>query len=133
MGLGPDNSIAKHEFIEAMRARLEAKEAGLGANVDDPEVKLNLGALGKAVYLIATVHAETRSDSFTDSEFWQWVEEVNDWLISLRAWQQDIDIAFNNWTPTAVAEQNLKNALVAIDDPGFPPASFPASIRGKIE
>jgi hypothetical protein len=126
-------NIAKKEFIEAMRVRLEAKQSGLGKNVDLPDVQDNLGALGQAVYRIATVFAETRSDATTDSAFWQWVGQVNDWLADLRAWQQGVADAFATWVPENSSEQQLKKAIQTVPDPGAPPALAPTKLMGKVE
>ena len=133
MGLGPDNEICKTEFVEAMRARLEAETPGSGINVDRDDVKPNLAALGLAVYRIATVHADTISDSTTDATFWQWVSDVNAWLSKLSTWQKGVAQAFAAWTPTLPAEQALKTALIAVADPGSPPASAPTALKGEIE
>lgn len=133
MGLGPDNGICKTEFVEAMRARLIADDPKAGDNVDREDVQKNLGALGLAVYRIATVHAETNSDAATDAAFWQWVSDVNAWLSKLSTWQKGVAQAFAAWTPTLPAEQALKTALIAVSDPGSPPASAPTALKGEIE
>lgn len=132
MGLGPNKEIAKQEFIAAMRARLEAQETGLGANVDDPSVSANLGALGEAVYKIATVHAETRSDATADSAFWQWVGDVDNWLQDLATWQQGVTQAFADWAAAGAPNQGLKADIAALSGPGAPP-SPPTSLKGKIK
>lgn len=126
MGLGTDNETCKTEFVEAMRPIA-------GDNVEVAEVQANLGALGQAVYRIATVHAETVSDETTDATFWQWVADVNAWLSALADWQQDVAQAFANWAPTQPAEQALKTNLVAAPDPGSPPTLTPTNSRGRIE
>lgn len=133
MGLGTDNTICKTEFIEAMRERLEAEEAGLGANVDKPAVQKNLGAMGLAIYRIATMHAETVSGLSTDQSFWKWVADVNSWLLELENWRQGMAQAFANWSPTLPAEQALKAALMAMPSPGSPPAQAPTDLKGKIK
>lgn len=132
MGLGPNKDIAKQEFIEAMRARLEAQEAGLGANVDEPSVNANLAALGEAVYRIITVHAETLSDDGTDHAFWQWVEDVDQWLRRLASWQQGVNTAFTNWAAAGAADLQLKTAITGLQAPGTLPAP-PAGLKGKIK
>ncbi|MFH1217120.1 MAG: hypothetical protein V1706_11530 [Pseudomonadota bacterium] len=132
MGLGPNKNITKHEFIEAMRARLEAQEAGLGANVDEQSVSDNLGALGEAVYKIATVHAETLSDDATDHAFWQWVEDVDNWLHKLASWQQGVNQAFSAWAASGTANLQLKSAITALQSPGSLPAP-PEELKGKIK
>ncbi|MFZ5765286.1 MAG: hypothetical protein ACOY4H_06780 [Thermodesulfobacteriota bacterium] len=131
MGLGPNKEKAKTEFVEAMRTRLEAQEAGLGVNVDEPSVNANLGALGEAVYRTLTVHAETLADTTTDHAFWQWVADVDRWLRDLALWQQGIDQAFTNWTASGAADQQLKNDISALPGPGTPPAP-PVRLKGKI-
>ena len=133
MGLGSDEETCKNEFIEAMRARLEAEEPGSGANVDEPAVQENLGALGLAVFSILTVHAETISNLSTDNDFWQWVADVNTWLSELENWQQGVAQAFASWTPVQPAEQDLKTALLAVPSPGSAPTQAPTTLKGKIE
>lgn len=132
MGLGPDKEISKTEFIEAMRARLEAQESGLGANVDDPSVDANLGALGEAVFKIATEHAETLSDATDDNEFWQWVEDVDNWLQNLADWQQGITQAFTSWAAAGAANLSLKTDVTSLTAPGSLP-SPPTSQKGRIK
>lgn len=132
MGLGPDKEIAKQEFIAAMRARLEAEQPGLGANVDDPSVGANLGALGEAVYKIATFHAETRSDAAADSAFWQWISDVDNWLQDLAAWQEGVTQAFAAWAAAGAPDQALKADIAALSGPGAVP-SPPTSLKGKIK
>lgn len=132
MGLGNDKTIAKNEFVSAMRARLESDQPGLGANVDDPSVNANLGALGEAVYRIATVHAETRSDAAADSAFWQWVTDVDEWLHDLAAWRQGVTKAFADWTAAGAADQKLKADIAALNAPGSLPGP-PTFMKGKIK
>ncbi len=132
MGLGPNKDRAAQEFIEAMRARLEADEPGLGANVDQPSVKGNLGALGEAVYNIATVHAETLSDATQDTAFWQWINDVDEWLQEMAAWQQGVTQAFADWAAAGAPDQGLKTAIGALTGPGAPPKP-PTSLKGKIQ
>lgn len=131
MGLGPNKEKAKTEFVEAMRVRLEAQEAWLGANVDEPSVNANLGALGEAVYRTLTVHAETLADNTTDHAFWQWVADVDRWLRDLALWQQGVDQAFTNWAAGGAADLQLKNDISALPGPGTPPAP-PVRLKGKI-
>ncbi len=133
MGLGPDHEIAKGEFVEAMRARLEAMQEGLGENVDEPDVNANLGALGEAVYRIATVQANTSSSAIEDAQFWSWVNDVNAWLGMLSAWQVGMVQAFESWVPTDPQDQALKATIIALADPGLPPADGPTSLTGRIE
>lgn len=133
MALGADKTIAKTEFIEAMRQRLEAQQAGMGANVDQPDVQENLGALGQAVFRIATVHAETTSSSTQDAQFWQWVADVNDWLDDMATWQAAVRTAFNNWTPNGASEVALRNAMLALTSPPAPPVSAPINLRGRVQ
>lgn len=131
MGLGPDKETAKGEFVEAMRARLEAQEPGLGDNVDEPSVNDNLGALGEAVYKIATVHAETLSDSTQDNDFWQWISDVDDWLQDMAQWQQGVTQAFADWAAAGAPNQGLKTDISGLTGPGAPPTP-PTSLKGKI-
>ncbi len=132
MGLGPDKEISKTEFVEAMRARLEDQEAGLGANVDDPSVSANLGALGEAVFKIATEHAETLSDATGDSEFWQWVLDVDNWLHDLADWQQGVNQAFTDWAAAGAANIALQTAITSLSAPGSLPTP-PTSQKGRIK
>ena len=133
MSLGSNNAVSKTEFIEAMRAVLEAKQAGSGANVDKPDVSDNLGALGTAVYRINTVHAEVVADAAQDADFFNWINQVNTWLNNLRHWQQSLITQFNHWSPTTPAEQNFRNAVLGIADPGNPPAVAPSEVNSRIE
>ncbi len=133
MSLGVDKTKCQTEFVEAMRERLENQETGLGANVDKPEVKDNLGALGQAVFKILTTHAETLSNSSTDNSFWQWVSAVNTWLGKLETWQKGVHQAFDDWAPTQAAEINLRAALIAVVQPGDAPAAPPTSMKGEVE
>ena len=132
MGLGQNNEICKQTFVETMRARLEAEKSGQGASVDDPKVQANLGALGEAIYQIATVHAETVTDELTDQAFWQWVTEVSAWLTELAEWQQSVDKAFAAWAPVTPTEVALKDALTKAPHPGLPPVQVPTALKGKI-
>lgn len=131
MSLGPDNTVCKTEFVEAMRTRLNAD--GLpGSNVDEPSVNKNLAALGEAVFRIATVHAATASSAAADAAYWQWVAAVTAWLGQLRAWQTGVTAAFTAWTPTQPAEVALKTALLAVPVGGPPPPAAPATLSGRI-
>ncbi len=124
MSLGPDN--CKKAFVDAMSPIA-------GDNVKLDSVQKNLGALGGAVLQIATVYAETVSDvNFDPTGFWQWITAVENWLLALSSWQQGVVQAFNNYTPTLPAEQNLRTALLGVTSPGSPPASAPNAMKGKI-
>ena len=133
MSLGADNTICRTEFVEAMRARLIADDPSAGANVDQPAIQANLGALGLAVYRIATVHTETLSDAGTDAAFWQWVADVQAWLAALSDWQSSVAQTFDAWAPTQAAEQILRAALKQIPAPGAPPALAPTALQGRLE
>ena len=62
MSLGADNAVCKKEFVEAMRAVLDQMTPPHGSNVDPPsQANDNLGALGTAVFNIATKDAQTWS------------------------------------------------------------------------
>ncbi|HEY9830332.1 MAG TPA: hypothetical protein V6D26_07125 [Stenomitos sp.] len=126
MTLGTDNTTCKTEFKEAMRPIA-------GANVDRPDIDPNFGALGQAVFRIATVYAETTSDFSLDPAFWQWISNTNAWLQSLSTWQKGVSQALTNWTPTQPAEQALKTALTALPQPGNPPTPAPTLLKGKIQ
>jgi hypothetical protein len=133
MSLGSDKAVAATEFVEAMRARLVAQDPALGPNVDDPAVRPNLEALGQAVFRIATVHAESVTDTTSDAAFWQWVADVQNWVTALATWQTGLRSAFSAWAPVQPAEQALKTALLAVAVPPAPPSAAPSSLRGAIE
>jgi hypothetical protein len=114
MTLGADNTICKKEYVDAMRPIA-------GDNVDLPQIQDNLGALGTAVFRVATVHATTVSNAASDAAFWAWVGAI-------AAWQTGVVAAVTAWAPTAPAEQALRTALLAIPAP--PPA--PTSQSGRI-
>jgi hypothetical protein len=132
MSLGPDNSLCATEFIEAMRARLIAADLP-GDNVDRPDVRPNLVALGEAVYQITTALAETHSTTTEDPAFWAWISAVQAWLSALSTWQRGARQAVNDWTPTQASEQAFRTAFLAVIDPGLPPASAPTELTGRIE
>lgn len=124
MSLDPNN---------CMQAFVDAMSPIAGDNVKLDPVQKNLGALGGAVLQIATVYAETVSDvNFDPTGFWQWITAVENWLLALSSWQQGVVQAFNNYTPTLPAEQNLRTALLGVTPPGSPPASAPTAMKGKI-
>jgi len=125
MSLGSDNSICKQEFAEAMRPIA-------GDNVDIPEIQANFGALGLAIYRIATVFAETASDNATDANFWNWVQSVSTWLTALSNWQIGMEQAFTTWAPVTPEGQDLKAKVLAVISPGPAPTSTPTSLKGKI-
>lgn len=131
MPLGSDNTVCKNEFVEAMRARLAIDDPALAATVDKPGAQKNLGAMGQAVFKIATEHAQTVSEPTTDAAFWAWVQAVNVWLAGAARWQQDVRAAFNAYAPATPAEQSLRNAILGAALPGNPPAP-PTALRGKI-
>lgn len=131
MPLGSDNTVCKMEFVEAMRARLAIDDPALAATVDKPGAQKNLGAMGQAVFRIATEHAQTVSDPATDAAFWAWLLAVNSWLVGAAKWQQDVRAAFNSYAPATPAEQALRNAVLGATLPGNPPVP-PAALRGRI-
>lgn len=118
MSLGPDKTICKKAFVDAMRPIA-------GDNVDLPQVNPNFGALGLAVYNILTQDAETSSNSTIDATFWKWVA-------ALDAWQQGVVQAFTNWQPTQPDGQALKAAILAVPTPQSASASAPTKLGGKI-
>ncbi|SRR6266700_5129785 len=125
MSLGSDNTTCKREFKEAMRP-IAGKNPNTGTdNVDDQHVDPNFGALGQAVYNIATLDAETTSDKTIDAAFWQWVA-------ALDAWQQGVVQAFNNWQPTQPDGQALKAAILAVPTPQSASVRAPTGLKGKI-
>jgi len=131
MGLGPDNDIAKTEFINAMRARLEQEDKTLGKNMDDPAVQKNMGALAEAVYRIVTAHTDAVSTPQLDPEFWQWMEQVNHWLKELSEWQKGVAEAMDRWAATTQENLLLKSELAGLKAPGELPAP-PTSLKGRL-
>ena len=132
MSLGSDNTVCAAEFVEAMRARLNTLNPPAGGNVDDPNVKPNLVALGQAAFRILTVDAQIFSDAGSDATFWLWIASVNAWLGRLSAWQAGVTAAFNGWAPATVPDQAFKTALTAIAGPGAPPAA-PSKLTGVVK
>jgi hypothetical protein len=114
-------------------AQLIAEDPALGSNIDLLSVNQNRGALGQTVFRIATTHAETVSDATTDAVFWNWVMAVNAWLTAMGSWQVGLTAAFTAYAPVQPAELALKSAVLALPNPGPPPAAAPASQRGRIE
>lgn len=125
MSLGPDKTICKREFKEAMRFIAGKNPSTGNDNVDDQRVDPNFGALGQAVYNIATIDAETTSDKTIDTAFWQWIA-------ALDAWQQGVVQAFTNWQPTQPDGQKLKAAVLAVPTPQLVSAPAPTKLGGKI-
>jgi hypothetical protein len=132
MPLGSDNTVCAGEFVEAMRARLDALSPPAGGNVDDSNVKPNLVALGQAVFRILTADAQTFSDASSDAAFWLWVASVNAWLGRLSAWQVGVAAAFSGWAPATAPDLALKTALTAVVAPGAPPTA-PSSLTGVVK
>ena len=132
MALGPDETICKQEYIETMRARMEADNPGSGKNMDDPDVQKTFDTFAQVLYRVATVHTETRSDDSTDTDFWNWVAGVAAWMGAMATWQTGVQQAFLAWAPTASVDQALRNALLQVASPGPVPAA-PAAIKGKLE
>ena len=132
-GLGPNPDDCTTQFVEAMRARLNAMDPPQGNNVDDPEVQKNFAALGQAVYQIATALAAPTSDSAEDAAFWDWVADVQAWLLKLSTWQAGVAQAFTTWAPATAPETSLRNLVRAVPAPGAPPATAPTRLKGRIE
>lgn len=135
-GLGPDKTICKTEFIEAMRAQVLADNPDhpdAAENLDLPEVQRNFAPLGDAVYRIATQRAMTVSHAGDDAAFWKWVADLGAWIEAVSDWQQGVARAVASWTPTNPAEKAFKNAILALPNPGLPPASTPTRLNGRIE
>ena len=132
MSLGADNAVCKQEYIDTMRARMEADKPGSGVNLDNPDVQKTFESFGQAFYRIATVHAETLSDSGADADFWTWINQVSGWLGALATWQVGVAHAFANWSAVGVADQALKSAVTALATPGSPPSPAPTLLRGRI-
>jgi regulator of protease activity HflC (stomatin/prohibitin superfamily) len=130
MSLGPDKTICRDEYIEAMRQRLIAEDPALAENLENEGVKANFGALAEALFQVLTARAETLSTAAADPAFWQWVASMIVWAQAMTAWQAGVRQAFQNW---AAAGPNVafKNAVLALSSPGAPPAA-PASLKGKI-
>ncbi len=123
MSLGTDNAVCKKEFVDAMRAVIEQNHPGQGKNVDPGQpANDNLGALGTAVFNIATKDAETLSDQAADAVFWQWVAAVQTWI-------GDVHQAFSGWAAAAGADQTLKANVLAAPFPGTAPGSMTGVIK----
>ncbi len=125
MSLGPDNTICMQEFMDRMRPIAGKNPTTLLDNVEDPQVKPNFGALGQAIYNIATVHAEMTSNATIDAAFWRWVA-------ALDSWQKGVVQAFTNWQPTQPDGQALRTAVLAVATPQSTSASAPTAMKGKI-
>lgn len=131
MGLGTDSTLCKNEYVEAMRARLDALDPPLGANVDDPEVQKNFAALAEALFNVLTVHSDVVSNAAVDAAFWQWVADMVVWAQAMKAWQAGLHAAFQSWAPAGGADLAFRSAVLALAQPGAVPAA-PSSIGGKI-
>lgn len=133
LGLGPDPGKCTTQFVEAMRARLNAMDPPQGDNVDNPDVQKNFAALGQAVFQIATALAATNSDSQEDAAFWAWIADVQAWLLKLSTWQVGVAQAFTTWAPATAPEIQLRNLVRGVTAPGAPPATAPTRMKGRIE
>jgi molecular chaperone DnaK (HSP70) len=133
MPLGGNSDISKEVFVEVMRTRLK-EEFGqeISKNVDKPEARPNLEALGQAVYNILTT-ADTHSSKKDDEAFWKWIQDVNAWLTNLSTWQKGVKTAFESWSPTSDTDKTLKTTITKLRDPGDPPDTSPTEIKGKIQ
>jgi hypothetical protein len=131
MSLGADNTICKDEYVAAMRARLDALDPPLGANVDDPEVEKNFAALAEALFRILTEKAVIQSNAAEDPAFWQWVASMVVWAQAMKDWQAGLHAAFQNWAPVGGADLAFRTAVLALTPPGAVPAA-PTSLGGKI-
>ena len=132
MALGPDETICKQEYIETMRTRMEADSPGSGKNMDDPDVQKTFDTFAQALYRVATVHAESRSDNGTDPGYWHWVGAVTAWMGAMAAWQSGVRHAVSAWAPAPGTDQALRNALLQLGSPGPVPAP-PTAITGKLQ
>ena len=132
MALGPDETICKQEYIETMRTRMEADSPGSGKNMDDPDVQKTFDTFAQALYRVATLHAETRSDNGTDPGYWNWVGAVTAWMGAMAAWQSGVRHAVSAWAPAPGTDQALRNALLQLGSPGPVPAP-PTAITGKLQ
>ncbi|MEU6232936.1 hypothetical protein [Kitasatospora sp. NPDC047058] len=114
MGIGADQGSTAERFVEAMRPIA-------GDNVDLPQVRANLDALGLAVYRTLTADAETASDAVADAAFWQWIRDVQRWI-------DGVATAIDGWAAATPAEAALKAALSAVPAP----AAAPSALKGRI-
>ena len=133
MSLGSDNTVCANEFITAMRNRLNQLNPPQGANVDDPNVRPNLVALGQAVFEILTADAQIHSDAASDATFWVWIAAVNAWLGKLSTWQAGLTAAFSAYAPATAPEIGLRTAVLAVASPGAPPAGVPIELDGVVK
>jgi hypothetical protein len=143
-GLGPDYTICKQQFIAAVKDQIvrdllaanpgdSAAEQKATEKIQAPSIQNSFTPMADAVYRIVAVSAKVNADAATDTAFWQWVASVNAWLAALASWQNGVAQAFAAWAPTQPAEQNLKNALMSVTQPGPPPTNAPISLTGRIE
>ena len=133
MSLGPDKTICAADLREAMRASLEAKKAGMGANVDLPDVSANFDALGAGLFKLLTADAETASAAAQDPAFWAWVASLRNEVEALRAFAAGVKSAFAGWDPnTPSSGTTLKNNIAALTVPGST-AAAPASLKGRVQ
>ncbi|MER7728958.1 hypothetical protein [Streptomyces sp. NPDC096323] len=114
MGLGADQDSTTEQFVAAMRPIA-------GDNVDIPQVRANLDALGLAVYRTLTANAETGSDVDADAAFWRWVQDVHAWIEAVHA-------VIDGWGTATPAEAALKAALGAVPKP----SAAPSALKGRI-
>jgi hypothetical protein len=122
MALGPDPTVSTQEFVDAMRARLDKLSPPAGNNVDQDDVKENLGALAAAVHAILTRRAEVTSAPADDAAFWTWVK-------NLTAWQSAVSTAAAAWQPADASAAALKAALTSL--PGGSLAA-PPELKGRL-
>lgn len=132
MSLGPDNTLCKDEYVNAMRARLAAESPELAANVDNEGVQKNFAALAEALFRVLTVRAETSSDAAADAAFFAWVANLVVWAQGMSTWQTGMRQAFQSWAAPPGADQNFKNAVLALTSPGAPPVA-PTSLKGRVK
>ncbi|MFE0250670.1 hypothetical protein [Streptomyces sp. NPDC059010] len=131
-GLGPDHAACTDELVTAMRARLNAMDPPQGDNVDDPGVRPNFEALGSGVHAILTVRAQPLSTKDDDPDFWAWTAAVITHLADLRAWQQVVRQAVQNWAPADTPGQQFRQAFLDVPLPGQFPGPVPEQQKGHI-
>jgi hypothetical protein len=131
MALGPDETVCRQEYIETMRARMEADSPGSGKNMDDPDVQKTFNTFGQVLYRVATIHAETQSDETTDADYWKWVAAVSDWQSAMAVWQNGVRQAFSSWAPVTPGDQALRNAVLQLASPG-PAPTPPNGLKGRL-
>lgn len=132
MSLGSNHGVCTGRLSEAMRASLEARDPGSGANVDRADVRPNFEALGEGVFRILTQDALPSSAPVQDPAFWGWVTQLTALVGELRSWQLAVEAAIAAWDPAVPASgATLKSTIAALPDPRTLPTA-PSALTGRL-